>query len=325
METPKIKSHLDREQPGDDLGLITNKAKKVLALTGYDLVNPSKEVKGVNKFPNQDNVFWTDAYIDASSSEGRRDIAFNIGVELGDIISFSAVNHTNEVVIVDSPEGIKQLTDIKNPNNGNVVKAGWSEPVVPADFSVEESSYGAERGTYDGIILVGRENFEGKYLLATGADCTPIGVRGMLENGEEFIAIAHAGRKGTMTGVVENLAKRMRWLGVRPATLEVFVGPAAQTIEVPSSVLEKEASGDNTWRVAGISQEYAIGDETKVLYNNQFDSIRRLIENLNIQPEQVHLVDADTVSDDTKDKLHSFRRDKTSARNSLIIGFPKKV
>lgn len=320
METPKIRSHLD--QTDDGLGLITNKAKKVLALSGYNLVKPSEEIKGVNKFPGYENVFWTDADIDASSSEGRRDIALNIGVELQDIVSFSAVNHTNEVLIVDSPEGIKQLTAVKNPNNGDAVRAGWSEPVSQAEFSEEESSYGADRSTYDGIILVGREKFEGKYLLATGADCTPIGVRGMLESGEEFIAIAHAGRKGTMTGVVENLAKRMRWLGVRPATLEVFVGPAAQAIEVPSSVLEKESSGENTWRVASISQEYSTGDETRVLYNNQFDSIRRLIENLNIQPEQVHVVDADTVGEESRGRLHSFRRDKTTARNSLVIGFP---
>lgn len=322
METPKIRAYLDQEQPDDSLDLVTNKAKKVLALSGYDLVKPSKELKGINQFPDHESVFWTDASIDASSSEGRRDIAFNIGVELGDIISFSAVNHTNEVVIVDSPKGIKQLTAIKNLNNGEDVQAGWSEPISP---NGDVDTYGSERGTYDGIILVGRKNFEGKFLLATGADCTPIGVRGLLESGEEFIAIAHAGRKGTMTGVVENLAKRMRWLGVKVPTLEVFVGPAAQTIEVPSSVLEKEASGDNTWRVASISQEYNTDDDAKVLYNNQYDSIRRLIEHLKIEPDQVHIVDADTVGEDSRGKLHSFRRDKTSARNSLIIGFSKKV
>lgn len=322
METPKIKAHIDKEQPGEDPGLITNKAKKVLALSGYDLVKISDETGGVNPFPEHDEIFWTDAQLDANDLRGRERIAASLGIKLSDIVSFTAANHTNEVVVVDTKNGIQKIDSAKNPISGETNAAGWSEPILP---SKKSESLGAERGTYDGIILVGRDNFEGKYLLATGADCTPVGVRGLLMSGEEFIAIAHGGRKGTMKGIMENLSKRLQWLGVRTESIEVFVGPAAQSIENQSELLEKEASGDNSYKVASVSAEYQKEGELKVLYNNQFDTIRRLVESLKLKPEQVHLIDADTVSEDKRGKLHSFRRDKTPARNSLVIGFSKKV
>lgn len=291
---------------------------KNISETNYQSYDFENSPKGLRNFNNFNNVYWTDSGLDSATTEDREKIADSLGVGVESIISFSSVNHTNEVVVIDNPSGIYQANEVINLKSGNNDPAGWSEPKLP-DSSTD--STGADRGTYDGIILIGADNFKNKYLLVTGADCTPIALRGQLRSGEEFIAAVHGGRKGTMTGIMENVSKRLNWLGVLPETVEMFVGPAAQKIEVPTDVLEQEGKDDNSWRVDSISDEYIAGAAKRVLYNNQYDSARRLVEGLGLRPENVHIINADTVSEEYKDSLHSFRRDKTPKRNSLIIGF----
>lgn len=301
---------------------IPSRSKRLLDSTDYHFIDHDLDTlpKGLHSFHDYSEVYWTDAALDSATSSGKTQIATKLGVELDQIISFSAANHTNEVIVVDDQAGLHKIDVATNPVTGQEFEAGWSEPIRPPEH---DKSIGAERGTYDGIILVGKEKFQNNYLLATGADCTSVGVRGKLKNGEEFIAIAHSGRKGTMTGVMDNLAKRLQWLGVVTNSIEIFVGPAAQAIEVPVDVLEKEGADNNSWRKESISNEYVKEGTRKVLYNNQLDSVRRLAENLGVNGEQVHIIDVDTVSEKSQGKLHSFRRDKTAERNSLLIGFEK--
>lgn len=291
---------------------------KNISETNYQAYDFENSPKGLRNFHDFNNVYWTDSGLDSATTEGREEIAKNLGVGIENIISFSSANHTNEVVVVDKTSGIYRANEVTNLKSGNSDTAGWSEPKLPESSN---DSTGAERGTYDGIILIGAHNFKNKYLLVTGADCTPIALRGQLRSGEEFIAAVHGGRKGTMTGIMENVSKRLNWLGVLPETVDMFVGPAAQKIEVPTDVLEEEGKDDNSWRVDSVSDEYTVGAAKRVLYNNQYDSVRRLVEGIGLKPEKVHIINADTVSEDYKESLHSYRRDKTPKRNSLIIGF----
>lgn len=301
---------------------IPRRSKRLLEETDYDVIGQDldKLPAGLHEFTGHGEVFWTDAGFDAATSIGKEQIASRLGVKLEQIISFSAAKHTNEVLIVDSQDGLHRVSSAVNPSTNEVFEAGWSEPIVSVD---NDQSLGSERGTYDGIILIGKDNFKDNYLLTTGADCTPVGVRGVLRSGESFIAVVHGGRKGTMTGVMDNLAKRLQWLGAITDSIEIFVGPAAQAIEVPLDVLEKEGGDDNSWRRGSISNAYTSEQSTRVLYNNQLDSVRRLAEHLGVGGKSVHVINIDTVSDEASGILHSFRRDKTAERNSLIIGFEK--
>lgn len=291
---------------------------KNISETNHHIYDFENTPMGLRRFNNYNSVYWTDGGLDSATVEGREKIAEGLGVNIDDIISFSSANHTNEVLIVDTSEGVYRADEITNLSTGSREKAGWSEPKLPES---PNDSTGVPRGSYDGIILVGADNFKNKYLLVTGADCTPIALRGQLQSGEDFIAVIHGGRKGTMTGIMENVSKRLHWLGVLPDTVEMFVGPAAQQIEVPTEVLKDESKDDNSWRVDSISDEYMVGAAKRVLYNNQYDSARRLVEGLGLKSENVHIINADTVSEEYKDTLHSYRRDKTPKRNSLIIGF----
>lgn len=314
----------DQESDNDfiDAEYIPSRSRRLLENTDYHVITHDVEnlPQGLHHFGEFGEVYWTDAAIDAATSVGRAQIAATLGINLDQIISFSAAKHTNEVVIVDRLDGIQRVDTITDEETGRELEAGWSEPLSPKE---DNPNIGVERKTYDGIILVGKDNFKDNYLLVTGADCTSVGVRGALKTGEEFIAIVHGGRKGTMTGVMDNLAKRLQWLGAVANSLELFVGPAAQAIEVPLEILEQEGADNNSWREGAISDEYVKDDVRKVLYNNQFDSVRRLVENLGVSGEGVHVMDIDTVAEDSRGKLHSYRRDKTAERNSLIIGFKK--
>jgi len=285
---------------------------------GFNTHGFDNEPKGLRRFGTFDSVYWTDMGVDSSTLDGRKTIADNLGINLEDIISFSSANHTNEVLIIDGPESISRVDEVININDGNIQAAGWSEPILP---SSKNDSYSLNRGEYDGIILIGADKFKNKHLLVTGADCTPIALRGKLRSGEEFISVVHGGRKGTMTGIMENLSKRLHWLGVIPDSVQMFVGPAAQKIELPTEIMEQEGADNNSWRANSVSDEYMVGAAKRVLYNNQYDSTRRLVEGLGISPKNVHIIDADTVSEEYADSLHSYRRDKTPMRNSLIIGF----
>lgn len=279
---------------------------------------------GINAFPDAVNVYWTDGSLNASEQTGRREIALELGIETKDLVCFSQVNHTNEIVVVDSVDGLTVLDPIYEgavEASRLIVEGGWSEPIRSDETS---SGKGVERSTYDGIILVNSAGLEGKHLLVTGADCTPVAIRARLHSGEEVIAVAHGGRRGTMTGVIDNLVAGLQFLGINPATAEVFIGPSAQDIEVPLGLLAAESTlenprPDNSWRAHSVSEEYVDADgRVKVEYQGQFDATRRMIEGLGIEPKQVRCIDADTVSDD---RFHSFRRTKTDRRNCVVIGF----
>lgn len=291
---------------------------KNLSESEYRTYDFDNQPKGLRNFENFKSVYWTDGGLDSSTLEGRKAIAESLGIGLEDIVSFSSANHTNEVIIIDSHEGITRVDEITNLKNGLKETAGWSEPKLP---SSDNDPSGLKRGEYDGIILVGADKFKNKHLLVTGADCTPVALRGKLQSGEEFISVVHGGRKGTMTGIMENLSKRLHWLGVVPGSVQMFVGPAAQKIELPTEVMEEEGADNNSWRAQSISDEYTVGAAKRVLYNNQYDSTRRLVEGLGLSPENVHIINADTVNQDYAGSLHSYRRDKTPMRNSLVIGF----
>ncbi len=289
-------------------------------------ITPTDVGEGIHTFPDVQGAYWTDGALDVSEQAGRLDLATKLGIKLKDLVCFSQLNHTNEVVVVDSADGLSVLDPIYEGAVGVsklIVEGGWSEPIRTAQTSPEK---GVERRTYDGVILVSSTGLENKHLLVTGADCTPVGIRGRLISGEEVIAVAHGGRGGTMTGIIDNLALRLQFLGIIPETVEVFVGPAAQDIELPLGMLATESTAgnprpDNSWRVKSVSGDYIAEDgRTKVRYNNQYDTSRRIIEQLGISPDQVKMVDKDTVSDPG---FHSFRREQTSSRNCLVVGFTK--
>jgi copper oxidase (laccase) domain-containing protein len=268
---------------------------------------------GVHVF-DQPNVYWTDGARDVGVEGDRHAVAEELGKDISDIILINAKNHTNETVVVDSIDGLDPYTE--DHTEHQAVKSArkvlhWTVPLQPPE---NNPSLGSKIATYDGIILVGK-HLADKLILITGADCTPVGIRGMLKSGEPFVAGIHAGRKGTLTGVIENAVRRLHFLGVDPRTTEVFIGPAAQEIELPLELIEQEAGQDTSWRNF-VSESYE-SQGTKVVYNNQLDTTRRVQEQLGLDPSQIHVVDVDTVADP---RTHSFRRDKLPTRNSVIIG-----
>lgn len=276
---------------------------------------------GLHSFPEYTNAYWTDALLDASNSIGRQKIADFLSILLKDLVCFTASNHTNGVVLVDDAKYLHSPSQAVDILTGELHEAGWSEPLSPNED--QPDGLNAARGTYDGLMLIGRENFGDKYILVPGADCTSLGVRGQLLNGEEFIAAVHAGRKGTMTGIVESLASILKYSGVIKESLEVFVGPATQGIEVPLSLLEEESAQSpggqyNCFKNVAISEPYISDGQVKVKYNNQFDVIRRVVEQIGVNKSQVNIIDSHTESNK---RLHSYRATKTAKRNSLILGF----
>lgn len=284
-----------------------------------DRIQPGKLGDGMHSFPDAETVYWTDGFLDAyyGNAMGRAEIAKKLGIELSDIVSFDPELHTSDVVIVDDPKGLEFIVKGQDQTLGAVGRVlGWQEPLRPMEGS---ESQGIESQSYDGIILVGREKFAGKHLLVSGADCTPVGIRGTLENGEEFIAVIHGGRKGTLGGITDALGKRLRFLGVITDSIQVFVGPAARSLEVPVDLLEREGGQDYSWRAGSVGEEYNDRDGvTKTRFDNLFDTVRRLVEDLGVSPGQVHVIDADTQSNP---ELHSYRRTKTTGRNCIVIGF----
>jgi copper oxidase (laccase) domain-containing protein len=270
---------------------------------------------GIHHFGGAAKVYWTDRQHDAGFEGDRDAIAEALGRDITDIVFINATNHTNQAVIVDSLAGLDPYTE--ESVDGLITKSArkvlhWTIPHQPPE---SDPSLGVEVATYDGVILVGDE-LKDKLILVTGADCTAVGIRGKLKSGEPFVAGIHAGRKGTLTGVIENTSKRLQFLGIDTKEVEVFIGPAAQDIELPLELIEREAGNDTSWR-SFVSEPYTTDSGIKVTYNNQLDTARRVCEQLGLDPSQLHIVDIDTVSDE---RTHSYRRDMSPARNSVIIG-----
>ncbi|GAA3288647.1 polyphenol oxidase family protein [Arthrobacter citreus] len=74
------------------------------------------------------------------------------------------------------------------------------------------------------------------------ADCVPVVLIGQRPDGGVVTAVAHAGRKGLLDGVLANTVERMRSAGAAGVT--AWIGPAVcgQCYEVPGAMLEEAAA-----------------------------------------------------------------------------------
>ena len=118
--------------------------------------------------------------------------------------------HSNEVVLIEQLDG--QLV-VRN-GDGEFIPISMDSNHMNAQVSTfEECTY-----VIDGDAMITNE--KGLALSVKTADCLPI-----LIQSEEYVAVIHAGREGTIKGISTRVAESLKRLGVSSAT--AWFGPAS--------------------------------------------------------------------------------------------------
>lgn len=284
---------------------------EALLSLGYNTIEPSQESGIVLITPklgysvDLDIEPRPDEFNNSIPQEGITAFASILGIDSQDLLTPYPFNHTNRVIVVEGP--------------GDVVFVADEGRTVPYDRN-------AENPYFDGIIVPKNEFTKDMVLSFTGADCVPIVGHAMSRSGQEFIFGMHAGRKGSLTGVIENTIQKLRELDIDFSTIQAVVGAGAQAIEIPVETLEKEVAqnpSDITKTLIGKTamemldssvvsvysniNEHRHGNTqnaTKALFDNQLDAALRLRICLG-DNGTLFCVDANTITDDN---FKSYRR-----------------
>ena len=154
---------------------------------------------------------------------------------------------------------------------------------------------------------------DGTPLAVLAADCLPVVfVAERAETNVPLTAVAHAGRRGLLDGVLQNTVHGLRKLGAQ--TITAWVGPAicGACYEVPEEMRAESArllpgiEAETSWQTPGLDLPGAA---------------RTLLEELEVQV-------AETGADRSEwctlehDALYSYRRDKTTSRLAGVVWVP---
>lgn len=157
---------------------------------------------------------------------------------------------------------------------------------------------------------------DGTPLAVLTADCLPvIFVAERADASVPLTAVAHAGRRGLLDGVLQNTVHELRERGAR--TITAWVGPAicGACYEVPENMRAESAQvlpgieTETAWQTPGLDLPRAA---------------RTLLEGLDVRV-------SDSGADDSEwctlehDALYSYRRDKTTSRLAGVVWVPSLV
>lgn len=132
-----------------------------------------------------------------------------VAERLGAPVAFATQVHGDTVLELGQPERVR-----------------WAADRPPASAGEGDALVTAERGLGLGVLV---------------ADCVPV----LLADPEaRVVAVAHAGRKGVLTGVVHRALDAMVARGADPARVRAVVGPAVcgQCYEVPVAMRDEVAA-----------------------------------------------------------------------------------
>jgi YfiH family protein len=143
--------------------------------------------------------------------------ALNLGAHVGDDVSAVDANRALLARAAGLPQGALAL--MQQVHGAEVAVVDGPEPsAVPA---------------VDALVTTAR----GVGLVVLAADCLPVL---FADPTAGVIAVAHAGRRGLVAGVLQETLAAMQRLGARPASTSVVVGPAAcgRCYEVPQDMAD---------------------------------------------------------------------------------------
>ena len=143
------------------------------------------------------------------------------------------------------------------------------------------------------------------------ADCVPVFFAGTGASGQPVVAVAHAGWRGMVAGVLANTVRVLQnGFGVAPGTLQAAVGPhiSAAHFEVGEEVAAQFS--------ASVVSRPAISARPHV---HLADAARERLEAVGIPAAQIHVTDDCTVTH--ADRYYSHRRDQgRTGRMAAMIG-----
>lgn len=256
---------------------------------------------GINYFSNNGFMFGQTLGIDVqgrtetntqSPQPGIVAFAHELGVMQEKLVMPRLDAHTNKVLVVED-----QTTLQYDQSQGRTV-----------GFDSKEDTT-----LIDALIIKETPETKDVVLGIHGADCPAIVGSAELADGTRVIFGLHAGRKGCLSGIVENTASELIKLGVVPGSVRIAIGPGGQTLELPIETIKKEASinehieTSNIWeQSAMISYSKVASGEDMVIYDNQADVIRRaqLVFGPLLADAGCTIIDANTL---TSEGLRSYR------------------
>lgn len=213
------------------------------------------------------------------------DFARQLCIQQDQLVMPRLDQHTTDVLVVDNRDQL-----LYDTAEGRVV--GYN----PA----KDTTY------IDALIIKESPETAGMVLGIAGADCPAIVGSARLQDGKRVIFGIHAGRKGCLGGIVENTAVALLEQGVIAGSVRIAIGPGGQTLELPLSVVQKEASANKhvasvgIWKQSAVSRFNAIDTRNPmIIYDNQADVIRRaqLAFGGLVAPSGCTIIDANTLTD----------------------------
>ncbi|MBP9812999.1 laccase domain-containing protein [Candidatus Saccharibacteria bacterium] len=235
-----------------------------------NLINYNQLEYGINYFENNGFIFGQTRGINVQAIEledgttpqpGIVNFAHELGISQDKLVMPRLDRHTNKVLVIESASRL-----VHDKSQGRTV------------------GYDPEHDTtyIDSLIVIESPETEGIVLGIHGADCPGIVGSGKLNNGNRFIFGLHAGRKGCLSGIIENTARELHRLGVINGSVRIAIGPGGQTLELPIETIQKEAatnqnqSTTSIWKESAVISYSKLSDRKKmVIYDNQADVIRR--------------------------------------------------
>lgn len=161
-----------------------------------------------------------------------------------DILSFSNVCHgfatrdggVSVIPAVSSMNTAVRMGDTRENVDENISRlasyigmngctAVYSRQIHSTDIltvTPEDTLTDPESREFDGYVT----KYSGIPLLVRSADCVPILFAGVCDDGMPVIGAAHAGWRGTVSGIVSKVVGKMCGLGAVKDTIRVVIGPA---------------------------------------------------------------------------------------------------
>jgi hypothetical protein len=164
--------------------------------------------------------------------------------------------------ITQTKENFSRFLRTLSLENPKLVKAEQIHGNKIAIVDVKDS--GEEIKGADGLVAKGNDLF----LVVFVADCLPILA---FDPSEEIVGIAHAGWRGTVAKIAENLIKAFVKLGSHPEKIQVGLGPA---IEFCHYEVGKELA--NKFKVAGLKESVLEGASGKIYLDLKQANIKQL-------------------------------------------------
>ncbi|MBM7050753.1 laccase domain-containing protein [Rothia sp. ZJ932] len=158
-------------------------------------------------------------------------VAGNLGLHVGD--SIQALTHRYEL---EKALGLEQgAIAYLNQVHGTDVASEFPDPVA-VDASVENAAWVlASAPVADAAVSNGARRPLGVLV----ADCIPLVFWGVTDQGKNVTAVAHAGRRGLLDGVIQATLERMQEQGV--TQVRAWIGPSicGRCYEVPEQLQQE--------------------------------------------------------------------------------------